>query len=145
MTRIEVTPTKVTTTPTTRPAIFNGLSWRKLLDGEEAVVLITIGGAGDGGDGSGGGGGGGDGGGDDGGGDGDGGGGALTKNPTTSVVLVSSVKPDVDSCARSPLPLAAAFSVFPVAFARLKSKKDTVNATFTDACARVLINNTPLG
>ena len=113
--------------------------------------MVTSGGGGDGGGGGLGGGGLGGGGlgggglGDGGGlGGGDGGGGAFMDDPTTGVTLVSCDIPLANSCAFRPPPVTAASRVLAVVEARSKSRNDTVYATFTAVCARVLTGNTRL-
>jgi hypothetical protein len=69
----------------------------------------------------------------------------LIEDANTCVMLVSSVSPCTTSCALKTPPVTAASIVFAVVDVRLKSKNETVYATYTAVCARVLTSNIPHG
>jgi hypothetical protein len=70
-----------------------------------------------------------------------GGGGALIEDATTCVTLVSSVSPCATSSALKSPPSTAASIELAVMDVRPRSKNDTVYATYTAVCARVLASN----
>lgn len=65
---------------------------------------------------------------------------ALIEGATTIVTPVRDTSPCLTSSASNSPPVTAASSASPAIDARFRSKIDTANATFTAACARVLIS-----
>ena len=70
---------------------------------------------------------------------------ALIEGATTIVTPVRDTSPCLTSSASNSPPVTAASIVFAVVDVRLKSKNETVYATYTAVCARVLTSNIPHG